>query len=110
MLFKKYRLKKLWKSYHMIFYLEKLVSEICNVNLKNVHNRIIINDAKIVNDPCFKKIKNKFIVVCYDDYLIVFMRHTFILSKYNSKYEKLALYLVDKYPDKFVKIIHLNFY
>ena len=45
----------------MIFYLEKLVSQICNVNLNNVHNRIIINDAKIVNDPCLKKIKNIFL-------------------------------------------------
>lgn len=53
-MFKKYRTKKLWTSYHMLFYLEKLVSQICNVNLKDVHNRIIINDSKIINDSCFK--------------------------------------------------------
>lgn len=107
---KRWKTLKIWKNYHMIYYLEKLVSQICNANLKDVHNRIIINDSKILKNLYFKKIKNKFIVICYDDYLLVFIRHIFILSKYNKKYKKIALNLINEYPDKIVKIIHLNFY
>ena len=48
-MFKKYRTKRLWTSYHMLFYLEKLVSQICNVNLKDAFVRIKDNEAFVEN-------------------------------------------------------------